>query len=174
MTSDTRRSSRLHSTAHQLHSSDAPAPPQDRPRSIVLRVLLPAAAILLGLLAVTHLSSCASTPLAVPVETGEIGPGGRLGSKGTSDSGLAWSLLVGESDIDIHVGDTSIVLRGYGTQHRVLYTRRDTDLPELTFTISGRPRVWWHGYTLKVGAAVHDLSEPDTYVVMPDGELRSE
>ena len=164
----------MNPTIHQHHASETPAPPLGRPRLRVSRPLLPAAAILSGLLAVTQLSGCASTGRGAPVETGEIAPGGTYNAAQIDYGVIVWELDVGESDIDISIGDTSVVLRGYGSQHTVRYTHRPTDPPEFTLTVSGRPEVWWHGYTLKVGALVHDLGEPGTYVLMPDGELRSE
>jgi hypothetical protein len=109
-----------------------------------------------------------------PVETVEIAPGGRFERKKVRYGVLAWALLVEGSNIDIRMGDTSVVLRGYGPQQTVRFTHRRTDPPEFTFTTSGRPGIWWRGYTLKVGAEEHDLREPGAYVVMPDGEFRSE
>jgi len=158
----------------QLDASCAPLPMPGRLLSQLPRLLLPAAMLLSSLLFGAGLSGCASTQSGVPVETGEIGPGGRLGSRGSSDDGLAWSILVGESDIDLSVGDTSVVLRGYGSRERVLYQQRHTNPPEFAFTIRDRPDIWWCGYTLKIGSEVHELTEALVYVVTPDGVLHSE
>jgi len=167
-------SSSVNSTVRLLRAGDAPLPARGRSLPPIHRAVLAAAMILPGLLTVASLTGCAATQPAAPLETGEIDPGGRLGSAGTGDGGNAWSLVVGDTNIDIRVGDSSVVLQGFGTQQRVLYTHRHSTPPQYTFSSEGRPEVWWRGYTLKIGAAVHDLSESGSYVVLPDGALRSE
>ena len=93
--------------------------------------------------------------------------------KHTYEGTAAWSFRSSGQDVRLEIDGRNVVLRHAIGDDGLRYTeiKHDDGTPDVTFHLSQRPPVRWHGRTLVVSGEVHDLDAAGLYEVTADGAV---